>query len=197
MMKWRLGGQTMNYVYTVCLRMKTSIAFAIMVALSLVFGVPASSFAAVGCVHDVTGVLRIVTSPSDCRPSESPIGVGSPATSFTTTVAQGSTSTLVDSTTLNGVTVTGRCEARVNLKFSVPAADGHSLLMSGTRSEDGLVEAAPTDITSIEISGRVFVNINVIAADSAVGPFARIDVNGLKTGPSGDCSYFGMIIPSS
>ena len=186
----------MDYVYQVCLRLKTSIALAIMVVLSLVFGVAASSFAAVGCVQDATGALRIVTAPSDCRPSESPIGVGSPATSFTTTVAQGSTSTLVDST-LNGVTVTGRCEARVNLKFSVPAAEGHSLLMSGTRSEDGFVEVVPTGITSIEISGSFFVNFNVIAADSAVGPFARIDVNGHKIGPSGDCSYFGMIIPSS
>ena len=113
----------MNYVYTVCLRMKTSIAFAIMVALSLVFGAAASSFAAVGCVQDATGVLRIVTSPSDCRPSESPIVVASPATSFTTPVAQGSSSTLA---TLNGVTVTGICGAgSVAIEFT-PAEDGLS-----------------------------------------------------------------------
>ena len=176
--------------------MRTSIAFAIMVVLSLVFGVAASSFAAIGCVHDATGVLRIVTSPSDCHNSESPIVVASPATSFTTTVAQGSTSTLV---TLNGVTVTGSCTGQVLLKLSVPTTDVNALLMSGVRTEDVKVEVAfpSAGIQNIEIGGNLSVNFNVIAADSAVGSFARFDVNGHKTGPSGDCSYFGMIIPSS
>jgi len=69
--------------------------------------------------------------------------------------------------------------------------------MSGLTTHDANTFVPPLGSAAFEIAGRVEMTFNVIVGDSAVGQFARIDGGGFRLFPSGDCSYFGMIIPSS
>ena len=194
--------------------MRTFIVSASLVALWVVFGAAASGFAAdiVGCVNNTNGLLRIVSSSSDCRTAESSITLASPATTFTKTLDGNNILTYQTLATLdNGVTVSGACqttpipgtpivETEVSLKLSV--ATGNNLQASGTRNagnsdQSGTVFAVNANNSSDHLSFgvNIFQDFDVLARDSTVGEFARIDVHGIR----GDrrCTFWGMIIPSS
>jgi hypothetical protein len=80
--------------------------------------------------------------------------------------------------------------------IKIETTSGSSTLeLSGTASKSATLEAMNVNDTTnaAEEFDSAQVDWGVIARDSAVGPFARIDAHGT----SGEtCKFWGMIIPS-
>lgn len=120
-----------------------------------------------------------------------PTGPG--ATSFATTLPEGSGfQTLADLG--NGVTLAGDCISggTASLRLSVPGAG--NLQASGTGSSTIVFPIDVNSVGSFGISGNPDVDLDVIARDKSVGPFARVDAHG---GVGVPCTFWGMIIPST
>jgi hypothetical protein len=122
---------------------------------------------------------------------------GPGATTFTTTLPQGSLSTLMPLMTLaNGITVQGGCIAS-SVAVEVVGPTGTSTLQaSGTKSNDSTLTTVDIDQASVGplAAGSTSSDIDVLARDAATGgKFAHIDVHGTHGSP---CTYWGMIIPS-
>jgi hypothetical protein len=120
---------------------------------------------------------------------------GSGATTFTTTVPQGTTATLA--TLGNGVVVSGVCNGGLkNVQLRLASASEFHLQASGTAAGDGTLQSVDIDNGVTETStsgGATSADFDVLARDSTVGKFARIDVHG-QFGST--CTFWGMIIPS-
>jgi hypothetical protein len=127
---------------------------------------------------------------------QGPQGPG--AATFSTTLAQDAPKTALV-TLSNGVTVSGLCTAgEVELKIET-AGPGTHLQISGTSANnDSSTGPTPQDSDNVASTvgekGTGTADFNVIARDSTVGKFARIDVHGSHAAP---CDFWGMIIPSS
>jgi hypothetical protein len=119
---------------------------------------------------------------------------GPGAAAFATTVKPGEPNATLTALA-NGVTVTGRCitgEAELKIETAGP---GTHLQISGTAANSGTpisIDSNNAASTAAE-GGSSAVDFDVIARDSTVGNFARIDVHG-QVGPP--CTFWGMVIPS-
>jgi hypothetical protein len=139
------------------------------------------------------GIQGVTGSPgaSGAKGEQGPQGPG--ATTFATTLEQGLPKTTL-ATLGNGVTLTGHCvpgEAELVIETAGPGAH---LQMSGTggnSSTPGTFDFNNT--SSSQASGGKTTDFNVIARDSTVGKFARIDAHGQEGSP---CTFWGVIIPS-
>lgn len=119
---------------------------------------------------------------------------GPGATSFTTTLAQGTVRTTV-MTLDNGLKLEAGCsggsvELVIDTTSGLPTAQ-----LSGTQNSDGTTVHADIDGTGgLAQTGGSLVDFDVIARDAAVGTFDRIDFHGEYASP---CTYWGMVTPSS
>jgi hypothetical protein len=93
--------------------------------------------------------------------------------------------------------VTGSCSGSLKKVFLNIATVSHAEheQMSGTFSQDGaLASIDHNNATAGEsLTGSASADFDVVARDSTVGKFARIDVHGQFGSP---CTFWGMIIPS-
>jgi hypothetical protein len=125
---------------------------------------------------------------------EGPQGPG--ATSFFTTLPQGSSNaTLI--TLSNGLKVGGTCtNGPANVAVVVETVGlTNTLQASGTGTNTGGVFMADTNLEPVVgANDTKRMDLAVIARDSNIGKFARIDVHGEFGVP---CTYWGMITPSS
>jgi hypothetical protein len=149
-------------------------------------------------VRGFQGFRGIAGSPgapgaAGAKGEQGPTGPG--ASTFTTTLAKESEPlTLV--TLANGVTVKGQCGASAVVLEIETTSHASNLQASGTKSVDGatVVPLAVEGAAAVPpVSGPSEANVDVLARDSTVGRFARIDVHGSLGSP---CTFWGMIIPS-
>jgi Collagen triple helix repeat (20 copies) len=127
------------------------------------------------------------------RGEQGPPGPG--ASTFSTTLAQEAGSSTF-ATLGNGLTVRGKCSASAVFLEIETTSQANSLQVSGTKSVDaGTVESLEIEGSAavLPISGASEANVDVLARDSSVGKFARIDVHGRFGSP---CTFWGMVIPS-
>jgi hypothetical protein len=119
-----------------------------------------------------------------------PAGPG--ATSFTTALAQGAPKTAL-ATLGNGVTVSGVCTV-TEAEVRVEATTSH-LQASGTGNANGTTKSVDLNEAGSVLAekGTVTSDLDVIARDSSVGKFARIDVHAQQGSP---CTFWGILIPS-
>jgi hypothetical protein len=126
-----------------------------------------------------------------------PAGPG--ATTFTVALAQGAPATLMRLD--NGIDTTGYCNGSLNyVQITLEASSELHLQASGTSTGDNKTPESilsPVDlnnsVTAVLTSGASAADFDVIARDSTVGKFARLDVHGQFGSP---CTFWGMIIPS-
>jgi len=122
---------------------------------------------------------------------------GPGATTFSTTLPQGTVNGTV-ATLSNGITVIGTCtNGPANVVLSTKTTNGtNTEQASGTATNgagvfrndvDGSPSSGPVQDTSQ-------VDIDMIARDTTIGNFERIDAHGAFGLP---CKFWGMIIPSS
>jgi hypothetical protein len=122
---------------------------------------------------------------------------GPGATTFTATLSQGTSNGTV-ATLANGLTVIGTCtNGPANVVVNVKTTSGSSTLQaSGTATNGAGVFRADVDggnsIGPAQDTAQA--DLDVIARDSAVGNFDRIDVHGAFGLP---CRFWGMVTPSS
>jgi hypothetical protein len=125
---------------------------------------------------------------------EGPQGPG--ATSFSTTLPQGnSNATLI--TLGNGLKVGGTCtNGPANVAVVVETVGLTSTLQaSGTGTNTGGVFMADANLEPVVgANDTKRVDLDVIARDSNIGKFVRIDVHGEFGVP---CTYWGMVTPSN
>jgi hypothetical protein len=126
---------------------------------------------------------------------QGPPGPG--ATSFTTTLNQGTPLTAI-ATAPNGLTLLASCltgPSTVGLKIATTGG-GNNIQVSGTETNGLTVTAADVDNISgaTQTSDPSTADFAVIARDKTVGPFARIDLHGHFGSP---CTYWGMITPAA
>jgi hypothetical protein len=123
---------------------------------------------------------------------QGPQGPG--ATSFSTTLAQGTTGGVL-ATLANGLTVTGDCNSAPFVSVTITTTSGSQTFdIFGTVVQGATLSRAE----SSESAGRIAsdesnVGFEVIARDASVGGFFHIVVRGRVGSP---CSYWGMITPS-
>jgi hypothetical protein len=132
------------------------------------------------------------TGSPGAKGEQGPQGPG--ATTFSTTFAQDAEGPPL-ATLSNGITVTGFCLSAGKVVLAVKASGPVRLQASGTETQNGTLASVDTNdaAQSVEASGTESADLDVIARDSAVGKFARIDVHGDFGAP---CSFWGMVIPS-
>jgi hypothetical protein len=125
-----------------------------------------------------------------------PAGPG--ARSFATTLSQGTTLAAI-ATTSNGLTVQGSCltgPSTVVLKIKTTSG-GNTIQVSGTVN-NGPLATSPEDsdgpFGAVQSSDPNLVDFDVLARDTTVGPFARLDLHAKFGSP---CTYWGMITPSA
>ena len=125
---------------------------------------------------------------------------GPAASSFATTLAQGTTGSTL-ATIGNGLVVKGTClsgPARVELTIEATAGSADNIQLSGTEFTALLSTLAQLDYNSgapKSVSDTSAVDLDVIGRDSTVeGKFARMDLHGTFASPS--CEFWGMITPS-
>jgi hypothetical protein len=123
---------------------------------------------------------------------------GPGATTFTATIAQTEGEGTVIATLTNGLLIRGFCTpSEVRIFIEMVSRRSTSFEAYGTVSNPGTGVAA-VDVSDIgygDVAGDATeVDWDTIARDSAVGPFARIDVHGHH---GAICSFRGMITPSS
>jgi hypothetical protein len=134
--------------------------------------------------------------PTGPKGPKGPAGPG--ATSFATTLSQGTTLAAI-ATTSNGLTVQGSCltgPSTVVLKIKTTSG-ANNIQVSGTVNT-GPLATAPEDsdgpFGAVQTSDPNLVDFDVLARDKTVGPFARLDVHAKFGSP---CTYWGMITPSA
>jgi hypothetical protein len=150
-------------------------------------------------VRGFQGFRGIVGSPgapgaAGAKGEQGPTGPG--ASTFTATLAQESgPSTLV--TLANGVTVKGQCGPPAVVLEIETTSQAANLQASGTKSVEGPPTLEALDINGgaavAAASGSSHADLDVLARDSTVGRFARIDLHGSA---GSTCTFWGMIIPS-
>jgi hypothetical protein len=122
---------------------------------------------------------------------------GPGATTFSETLNQGTTGGTIE-TLANGLKVTGTCtNGPANVLVDVRTISGSNTeQVSGTATNGGGVFRADQDGTNSigTVQDTNQVDVDVIARDTTVGTFDRIDVHGAFGLP---CRFWGMIIPSS
>jgi hypothetical protein len=120
---------------------------------------------------------------------------GPGATSFSTTLAPGSGTTTI-ATLTNGLLVEAECVSSASVLLFLKTADGSEHLQaSGTEYYEGGVIGVDTENTSSYAAGSgLRLDLHLIARNSGVGRFARVDLHGR---PGSPCTFWGMIIPSS
>jgi hypothetical protein len=126
--------------------------------------------------------------------TQGPAGPG--ATSVSRKIESAHATTL---TTLgNGLTVTATCTAGSKPVVAVETTN-HSdpLQASGTSSKDGTVKALdePGEGFRVSVEGAESADLDVVARDSELATFARIDVHGAPG--LGSCTFWGVFIPAS
>jgi hypothetical protein len=121
---------------------------------------------------------------------------GPGATSFDTTVDVGVTDVVL--ATAAGVEVVARCSPGTGGFASVgirTTPSTNTLKASGTSSSGSTVSAVNgSGFSGTSVQGAVTAGLNVIARNSAVGSFMRIDA---RIAVSTPCTAWGMITPSS
>jgi hypothetical protein len=124
---------------------------------------------------------------------QGPRGPG--ATSFSTTLAQGTTGGLL-ATASNGVTVTGDCSSAPFVQVTIKTTSGtETFELFGTVVRGNALERAETfNSAGYLASDESNVGFDVIARDASVGGFFHIFVRGRVGSP---CTFWGMITPSS
>ena len=126
---------------------------------------------------------------------------GPGATHFSTTLNQSAATFTPIATTPNGLTISGSCQSGplVVLKIATTSG-GNNLQASGTQSSNLSVsgnDVGTTPVGAVQTAGSSSVDLDVIARDKTIGPFARIDVHGNVDSPPATCTFWGMITPSS
>jgi hypothetical protein len=136
-----------------------------------------------------------VNGAAGLKGEQGPPGPG--ATTFTASPAMGSGAVTL-ATLDNGLSVVGTCGAS-SVIVGVKTTGGDSgFQASGTKNEvkTPTPETTPVDLSSglgVEATGTTAADLDVLARDSTVGKFARIDVHGTA---GSTCSLWGMVIPS-
>ena len=124
-----------------------------------------------------------------------PAGPG--ATMFTTTIGEGTSSTLA--TVGNGITLTGSCSSVTGSVLEIrTTSSSPTLQSSGTLATNLTLIPFFVDNTTYRLAfaGAKSVDLNGIARDSSGdNRFARIDVHGSSGTPSTPCHFWGMVIP--
>jgi hypothetical protein len=122
---------------------------------------------------------------------------GPGATTFTATLPQGTTNGTVEALS-NGLTVIGTCtNGPANVVLSIKTtSETNTLQASGTGTNGaGVFRVDQDGAPSIGfVQDTAQVDMDVIARDTMVGTFDRIDVHGSFGVP---CKFWGMIVPSS
>jgi hypothetical protein len=120
---------------------------------------------------------------------------GPGATSFETKIAQNAEAPPL-AALKNGITLTGICSGAKIASLTITASSGAHLQASGTYTHNGLVASVDSnDVSSTFVaSGSESADLDVIARDSTVGAFARIDAH---AGFGSPCTFWGILIPSS
>jgi hypothetical protein len=140
----------------------------------------------------IQGVQGVPGVPG-ARGEQGPQGPG--ATTFTTTLAQGSGSVPL-ATLSNGITVNGGCGLGSNVYIDLETTD-HSNNFQGSGIVIFTEKLTPVQVnggnTGFGSNNPTESDVEAMARDSAVGKFARIDVHGSFGSP---CTFWGMIIPS-
>jgi hypothetical protein len=94
--------------------------------------------------------------------------------------------------------VAGTCRANSGARVALTVqttGGGSTLQESGTSAGDTTVVPFDVDTGTTNfsaIAGQNTVDVNVIARDTSVGDFARIDLHGTAGSP---CTFWGMVIP--
>jgi hypothetical protein len=122
---------------------------------------------------------------------EGPQGPG--AKSFTATLPEGIIAGPLIKLS-NGVEVLGTCLSGF-IQLEVETPHENNFEASGTDNNGPTV--LPVDAINLEgisVSSKTAVDYDIIAADTTIGKFARIDVHGAVGSP---CTFWGMITPTS
>jgi hypothetical protein len=125
---------------------------------------------------------------------QGPPGPG--ATSFATTLSQGTTLAQI-ATTSNGLTVRATCTSGPLVVLRIETTSGaNNIQVSGTATNGLTVSSTDVDNISaaVQTSDPSTVDYAVVARDKTVGPFARLDLHAHFGSP---CTYWGMITPSA
>jgi hypothetical protein len=124
---------------------------------------------------------------------QGPQGPG--ASTFTATLASGAPKATL-ATLSNGVTLTGQCSGtEVELRIETAGPATH-LQISGTstKTTGGPMPVDGNNVASTATLADVSsVDFAVLARDSSIGKFARIDAHGTF---GSSCMFWGMVIPS-
>jgi hypothetical protein len=133
------------------------------------------------------------TGSPGAKGEQGPQGPG--ASTFTATLTSGAPKTAL-ATLANGVTVTGQCSVgEVELTIET-AGPGTHLQISGTSRLTGAL--MPIDGNNVASTATAAdpsaVDFDVLARDSTIGKFARIDAHGSFAAST--CTFWGMVIPS-
>jgi hypothetical protein len=133
--------------------------------------------------------------PTGPRGSRGPAGPG--ATSFATTLSQGTTLATL-ATTSTGLTVQGSCltgPSTVVLRIKTTSG-ANNIQVSGTENFATTVSVQDADNSpgAVQTADTNNADFDVVARDKTIGPFARLDIHGHFGAP---CTYWGMITPSA
>jgi hypothetical protein len=152
-----------------------------------------------GAVSEAKLSASAKTALKGSKGDQGPAGPAGPgATSFVTTLSQGTNLAQV-ATSPNGLTLRGSCLTgpnSVGIKIQTTSG-GNNLQASGTENT-GVFTTSPQDVDNIagatQTSDPTVADFDVIARDTTVGPFARIDFHAHFGSP---CTFWGMITPSA
>jgi hypothetical protein len=133
----------------------------------------------------------------DQGPAGPPGPRGPGATSFTLTLAQGTTLAVI-ATAPNGITVRASCTSAPLVVLRIETSNSSNNLQFSGTTNNGLT-TAPNDTGNsptgaVQTSDPNNADFDGVARDKTVGPFARIDLHGHTGSP---CTYWGMITPSA
>jgi hypothetical protein len=133
------------------------------------------------------------TGSPGAKGEQGPQGPG--ASTFTATLTSGAPKTAL-ATLANGVIVSGQCsgtEVELNIETAGP---GTHLQISGTFTKAAAL--TPVDGNNVASTATVAdagsADFAVLARDSTIGKFARIDAHGSFAAST--CTFWGMVIPS-
>jgi hypothetical protein len=182
-------------------------------------GVPDNGGVVRGCVSNRTGLLRVVNGTSGCRkptgrgprrdPGELAVSLSTGATVFSTKLPADSASHTLK--TVGGLKLSGSCDlysngdVKVEVKLdAVPRTRNNLVQYSGTGGTftSGRVfdlSSQPYS-TGIGVGPDTTATIDVIARNTAVGNFMRIDLHGQHFSSdvnNRSCDFWGMITPTS
>jgi hypothetical protein len=132
--------------------------------------------------------------PAGPQGAQGPQGPG--ATSFSTTLAQGTTLATI-ATAPNGLTVRASCTSGPLVVLRIETSNGgNNLQVSGTQTNGITVSAQDADNSpgAVQTADPSTADLGVVARDKTLGHFARLDLHAHFGSP---CTYWGMITPSA